>query len=33
VKDETVSAFIEMLGQMIVGPEQFADEPVIMSPA
>jgi hypothetical protein len=30
VKDETVIAFIEMLGKMIVEPDKFADEPVII---
>jgi hypothetical protein len=33
VKDEAVITFIEMLGKMIVEPDEFADEPVIIGPA
>jgi hypothetical protein len=33
VKDETVSAFIELLGKLIRDPDRFADEPVLLGPA
>jgi hypothetical protein len=32
VRDATIGAFIEMLGNLIIGPEQFADEPVLSGP-
>jgi hypothetical protein len=33
VKDETVAAFIELLGKLVIQPETFADEPVLIGPS
>ena len=33
VKDATISAFIELLGKLVVEPEQFADEEMVLGPA
>jgi hypothetical protein len=32
VRDETVGAFIELLGKLIAEPEKFVDEPVLLGP-
>jgi hypothetical protein len=33
VKDETISAFIDQLGKLIVQPDAFSDEPVLIGAA